>query len=542
MKALFRRLAQAGVGAFIASLAFPQPGIWPLLFVGVPLMVFAFRRVSLGQSMAVGAVTGFVYYGAAAKWLTIYLGIVPWLGLVGLQSVLFAIGGIAIGAAWRAADTLNLHSLRGRFVGATIVAAAWVTREAIAAQWPWGGFGWARVSHGLADSPFRYLVALFGLSGTTAVVVLVVVVAVLTWQNVTDRRGRTIHLSAVAAGLLLLLPGPYLLLVTAPSGSVRVAAVQGNSDSALFSTARQGDAIANHVAAMNATPLGKVDVVVWPENAMDVDPLRSADAARLADQISTATNAPFIFGTITADGDKTFNSVLKWEAGKGAVDQYDKIHPVPFAEYLPERQFFYPLAPSMFDMVPRDYTLGTRDTVMTVGKAVAGIAICYDIVDDGIFREMLAQNANVIFAPTNNSDFGHTDESIQQLGIARLRAIETGRAVVNVSTVGVSAVIALIHDIALVVGIFGPTANGDRFALFQILDATLASLVIVLALIAVMLNLLISADTCWKCGVVPAKYFWKIIGAELPPHTLTSEPLATAFTPYSRLQAPEWAT
>jgi apolipoprotein N-acyltransferase len=79
---------------------------------------------------------------------------------------------------------------------------------------------------------------------------------------------------------------------------------------------------------------------------------------------------------------------------------------------------------------------------MTVGKAVAGIAICYDIVDDGIFREMLAEGANVIFAPTNNSDFGHSDESIQQLQLARLRAVETGRSVVNVSTVGVSAIIA----------------------------------------------------------------------------------------------------
>jgi apolipoprotein N-acyltransferase len=79
---------------------------------------------------------------------------------------------------------------------------------------------------------------------------------------------------------------------------------------------------------------------------------------------------------------------------------------------------------------------------MTAGEAIAGIAICYDIVDDALFRDMLAKNANVIFAPTNNSDFGRTDQNIQQLGIARMRAVETGRSVVNVSTVGVSAVIA----------------------------------------------------------------------------------------------------
>jgi apolipoprotein N-acyltransferase len=264
----------------------------------------------------------------------------------------------------------------------------------------------------------------------------------LTWQNVTILKGKALQLSTITVGLLALLPFPYQLLATAPSGSVRVAAVQGNSDSALFSSARQGDAIAKHVAAMDSADIGEVDVVIWPENAMDIDPLRSRGAAVLADNISLAANAPFIFGTITVDGDETFNSVLKWQAGEGVVDQYDKVHPVPFAEYLPNREFFYPLAPSLFDMVPRDYSFGTRDPVMTAGDAIAGIAICYDIVDDALFRKILAEDANVIFAPTNNSDFGRTDESIQQLGIARMRAVETGRSVVNVSTVGVSAVIA----------------------------------------------------------------------------------------------------
>lgn len=442
MKAFILRLAQAGIGAFIASLAFPQPGIWPLMFIGLPLMVFAFRRATVVQSMILGAVTGFVYYGAVAKWLSVYLGIAPWLGLTGLQTVLFAIGGIAIGAAWRAVDKLNLYSVSGRLLGSFFIAAAWVAREAIAAQWPWGGFGWARVSHGLVDSPFRYLVTLFGVTGASAVIVLAVVASVLTWQNVSIVRGKAIHLSAITASVLLLLPGPYLLLASAPNGSIRVGAVQGNSDSALFSSARAGDALNRHVEAMNSASLDGVDVIIWPENAMDIDPLRSASVAGLADSISAAHGVPFIFGTITVDGDETFNSVLQWEAGEGAVDQYDKIHPVPFAEYLPNREFFYPLAPSLFDMVPRDYTKGTRDTVMTVGDAIAGIAICYDIVDDAIFRQMLAENANVIFAPTNNSDFGRTDESIQQLGIARIRAVETGRSVVNISTVGVSAVIA----------------------------------------------------------------------------------------------------
>jgi apolipoprotein N-acyltransferase len=442
VKSLVSRLLMTSVGAVIASLAYPQPGIGLLMFVGLPLMVFAFRGQNLRRGALIGFVTGFVYYGAVAKWLTVYLGVVPWLGLVGAQAVIFTAGGVLLAAAWKAVDQLNLHSIRGVVSAGFILSAAWVAREAIAAQWPWGGFAWARVSQSQADTPFRYLATLFGMSGASGVIVFTVVVAVVLWQ--TNARGKVLYrrLLVLTGSLLALLPIPYLLLATSPDGSIRVAAVQGNSDSALFSSASRGDAIQKHYDAMSAVTIGRVDAVIWPENAMDINPIDSPTIKRFVELVSKNADAPFIFGTITRDGDETFNSVLQWEAGKGVVDQYDKVHPVPFAEYLPERDFFYPLAPSLFDMVPRDYSIGTRDPVFTVGDAVAGIAICFDIVDDGLFRSILANDANVIFAPTNNSDFGESDESIQQLGIARMRAVETGRAVVNVSTVGVSAIIA----------------------------------------------------------------------------------------------------
>jgi len=92
-------------------------------------------------------------------------------------------------------------------------------------------------------------------------------------------------------------------------------------------------------------------------------------------------------------------------------------------------------------MIPRDYSFGTRDTVFSVDGAIAGVAICFDIVDDEILWQMMGEGADIIFAPTNNADFGRTDQSVQQLAIARLRAIETGRSVVNISTVGTSAII-----------------------------------------------------------------------------------------------------
>jgi apolipoprotein N-acyltransferase len=130
-----------------------------------------------------------------------------------------------------------------------------------------------------------------------------------------------------------------------------------------------------------------------------------------------------------------------WQSGQGAVDFYDKKHPVPFGEYVPDREFWEPFAPELLGMIGRDYTPGTRDNVFNIDGVIAGVSICFDIVDDALTREAVDRGAQVIIAQTNNADFGRTDENQQQLAIARLRAIESSRSVVNVSTVGTSQII-----------------------------------------------------------------------------------------------------
>jgi apolipoprotein N-acyltransferase len=77
---------------------------------------------------------------------------------------------------------------------------------------------------------------------------------------------------------------------------------------------------------------------------------------------------------------------------------------------------------------------------------LAGINICFDIVDDQLMTDSINEGAQIMFAQSNNADFGfsaddYTDEGVQQLAIARVRALELGRTVVNVSTVGTSAII-----------------------------------------------------------------------------------------------------
>jgi apolipoprotein N-acyltransferase len=135
-----------------------------------------------------------------------------------------------------------------------------------------------------------------------------------------------------------------------------------------------------------------------------------------------------------------FNSSILWLPGVGPTDWYDKKRPVPFAEYVPDRDFWYQLAPDLIGMVSRGYTFGERDGIFDLDNQKLGSLICFEIAIDDIGRQLVADGAQVILSQTNNADFGRSDETFQQAALARLRAIETGRTVVNISTVGVSAI------------------------------------------------------------------------------------------------------
>ena len=432
-------LLLAALSGFANAAAFPGIGWWPLIFVGTALMFWSLNGRRAWSALIVGFVGGFAFFGNHILWLTVYLGPVPWLALASLEAIFFALGCVLMALAWRVVPRL-WSGPGAQLVGIpAVLAGLWVLREAITSVWPYGGFSWGRLAFSQSDSTFAPLVAWLGISGFSFVIAFLS--AVLLQAVRTIRVGWTTRGMIAASAFLIAALFPAWPMLT--SGSIRVAAVQGNSNSGLFAQIQPGDSLDDHLQATVPILGRKVDVIVWPENASDIDPLRDERAAQTLDFVSKEMKAPLVTGTITANAKgQTFNSLLLWRDGKGAVARYDKIHPVPFAEYLPDRSFWYPLAPSLFDLVPRDYTFGTRSNVFDINGALAGLAICFDIVDDGLIHRMVDGGAEFILAPTNNADFGHSDESVQQVAIARLRAIETGRSVVNDSTVGVSAMFA----------------------------------------------------------------------------------------------------
>ncbi|UFS60387.1 apolipoprotein N-acyltransferase [Subtercola endophyticus] len=423
-------------GGIALTNGFPGTDIWPLTLLGVALTLLSLIGRSWRGALLVGLIGGFAFWGSLINWLTLYLGPVPWLGLAILEAIFFAVGAVAIALVYRYANAVWTTRLGRLGVLPVIVAGLWTAREAITAVAPEGGFSWGRVAFSQSTSPFASLVAYLGISGLSFVLVwLVAFVIQLAREGQASVVGR-VTLAVAAAAALLVIPA-----WAAPTqGTTRIAAVQGNTKSGLLDRVEAGDNLNAHITETLALEGQNVDMVVWPENASDIDPETDAIAAQDLDFVSSIMKAPLVVGTIAERDGKYYNTSLLWENGQVA-DYYDKRHPVPFAEYMPARSFFHALAPALVDMVTRDYQIGTTDTVMNVNGVTAGISICFDITDDQAVQSMVSDGAQVILAQTNNADFGQTDENLQQLAIARLRAIETGRSVVNISTVGHSAII-----------------------------------------------------------------------------------------------------
>ena len=444
-----------GSGALLVA-AFPERSWWFAAPLGVAGLHLALRGRSARGGFGVAALAGTTFWLLQLSWLTTYLGPVPWLALATAQTLYVAVAGAATAALLGAADRTWTPIGRIAFVPLT-AAGIWTGRELVAGSWPYGGFGWGRVAASQVDGPFAELLAWLGPGGTTFAVVWLAVFAVE--LACAPALGR-----APAAALVA---GAALTFSAVPSwkptdvGELRVAAVQGGVDAGLFSGAEPGDILQAHERATEGA--GPVDLTIWPENASDLDPLASPDATARLDRV--AREAPLLVGTITGRTGDLVNTSLLWEPGIGATDWYDKVRLVPFGEYVPDRAFWRQFAPDLIDLISRDYAPGVGDNVFGVAGTWIGVGICFDVVDDGLVREMVADGAELIVYQSNNADFGRTEQSAQQLGIARMRAIETGRTVVNVSTVGTTAIIRADGTVAGALPTWTPGALVDTVRL-----------------------------------------------------------------------------
>jgi len=436
-------LVIAAVAGVALLLAFAPFGWWWAAPGGVTLLALVTIGVRLRAGLGYGLVTGVVFFGPLLAWTNLHVGAAPWILLTLFQASYFALLGLGL-----AAVTPLVRKWPG--LTAPVIALLWVAQEALRDRAPFGGFPWGRLAFSQAGAPAVHFA---GWGGAPLVTFVVALAGGLLWHW----RNKWADLSAIAVMLI-----GFLVPLSTPDGPTAVVAiVQGNVPRLGLEFNDQRRAVLdNHVrgtielaAKVKVGQVKQPDLVIWPENASDIDPLLNADAAAVIDQAATAINAPILVGAVLRGPgeNESRNAGIVWVPNKGAGDMYLKRHPVPFAEYLPMRKIVEPIVRAITNeakLLRTDFVRGDVPGVLQVGPAKAGDVICFEVAYDDVVRDVVTHGAQLITVQTNNATFNEAEAS-QQLAMVRLRAVEHGRDSLMASTVGISGFVTAdgqVHD------------------------------------------------------------------------------------------------
>ena len=434
---LWLAVLTAAAGGWLMDLAYPDVAAWILAFPATALLLISLIGRRAGGAFLVGLVHGLVFYLLLVSWTSRYLGLIPWFALAGVEAVLTAVAVIPITLAYRWLPRAFPGAFARLIALPALVAALWVGRELVVGALPYSGFPWARLGMTQSTSPLAPLSSWVGVSGLSFLMVFAVAVLIESIRLRLWRRPVRLLIPAVAVALLLFVPA----FPTTAAGSLRIGAVQGNGPTGYFDERPPYSIIDAQTDASRPLYGEDIDLLVWPEGSVDSDPFQNADLARRLTLVANRAEAPLLANAATERDGEYFNTSMLWLEDGTAEQTHDKRHPVPFGEYVPDRAFYNAIVPDLIGLLQREYTPGTNPPIMDVDGALIGLAICFDVIYDDVIREGVGDGAEVLILQTNNADFRGTDENLQQLGFARMRAIETGRSVVNISTVGTSQII-----------------------------------------------------------------------------------------------------
>jgi apolipoprotein N-acyltransferase len=442
-----RLIVSAGLGVLAGLallLSFPPFGLWLLAPAGVALLAAAVHRRRLRGGAGVGMIAGLVLFLPLLAWTNLNTGWLPWVLLSVAQACYLALLGLA--SAW-----LSPLIDRARALWPLLTGLLWVAQEAARDRAPFGGFPWGRLAFSQGDAP-ALRVAVWGGAPLVTFVVAAAggAVVALAWRRWSPRRLAGAVGFALAAAVLI--AGPAAVPTAKPAAATStVAIVQGNVPRlGLEFNAQRRAVLDNHVNATEqlardvaAGRQPRPDLVVWPENASDIDPLRNPDAAQQIAAAASAIGAPILLGAVlrTDVPGEIKNAGILWQpvTGPDLGQVYVKRHPVPFAEYMPLR----PIARLVSDKVDlvQNMLAGKTPGVVRTGPVTVGDVICFEVAYDAIVRDTVTGGAQVLAVQTNNATF-NAAEAKQQLDMVRLRAVEHGRDALMVSTVGVSGFVS----------------------------------------------------------------------------------------------------
>jgi apolipoprotein N-acyltransferase len=429
------RVAAPSVAAgVLLALSLPPFGWWPLGPLGAGLLYWRLGGLALRTRLWSGWLAGLGCYAIGLAWARAF----NWYGAVVL---------IVVEALFFAAAAALTPPLRGRapaFVGASTLA------EALRMTWPFGGLPLGGVFLGQAHGPLVELARLGGplliTAGVWAGGVAVATLASWLWARRRRVGGPSLVGVAVVTGgiVALTVAGTLAPDGGAPVRTLRVAMVQGGgrrglSKEQVSPTAVYEAQVAATYGVTSAHP--PPELVLWPEDVVALDrPLAGSPEAALLGKLAEELGATLVAGVTEPASATTFrNEIVAWGPNGHIVGVFEKVHRVPFGEYVPYRSLFSHLAD--LSGVPTDAVPGHGTGLMRTPAGPLGLLVSFEIFYAGRSHSSVRAGAELLAVPTNTSSYSSSQVPSQEISAAVVQAIETGRDLVQAAPTGYSAVV-----------------------------------------------------------------------------------------------------
>ena len=443
------RLAVPSVAAgILLAVSLPPWGWWPLGLVGAGLLYWRLAGLTWRARVWSGWLAGLGCYAIGLFWARAF----NWYGavvLVLVEALFFAVAAVAT------------PPQRGRalaFVGACTLA------EAVRMTWPFGGLPLGGVFLGQARGPLVQLARLGGplliTAGVWAGGVVVATAGSALWLRVRrhragqaeqggdageERRPMLTGTIVITAGVIAL----ALVGLIAPDGgasrrSVAVALVQGGGQRGLSKEqVSPTSVLAAQLSATSAVATAHPDpqLVLWPEDVVALDrPLAGSPQAALLSRLARQLHTTLLVGVTEPASTTSFrNEVVAWGPTGHVVGVFEKVHRVPFGEYVPLRSFFAHFAE--LSGVPVDAVAGRGTGLMRTPAAPLGLLVSFEIFYAGRSHQSVRAGAQLLAVPTNTSSYSTSQVPTQEMAAAIVQAVETGRDLVQAAPTGFSAVV-----------------------------------------------------------------------------------------------------
>ena len=429
----FGLIKSVAAGLLIAA-SVPPWGFWPCAFIGIAILESSLANKAAKNRLSRGFLTGLAWLLPATFWM-IDLTLPGWIAAALIHSSFIGIGmALVPPKKGRQLALIGIMTL--------IELARW--------RFPFGGVPLATIPIGQASGPIAPVAKVAG----PLLIVAITTAAGCLISSVILSPKKAVK-PIIFALLLTIAIGT--ITTVAPDGreveSINVAVVQGGGPQRTRATPT-GAAIvfANQVSATESvqTP---VDLVVWPENVVNPDPdlpkadrnpsrLYADDARSTLEDISQSLDTVFAAGWFHQDpenSDSNLNYVEVLEPDGQIAGKFDKVRTVPFGEFVPLRSFVERFAK---DSLPaRDVLPGTEPAVIETSLGKLGVVISWEVFFEERAREAADHDAKIIINPTNGASYWLTQVQSQQIASRQLRAIETGRWVLQSAPTGFSAIV-----------------------------------------------------------------------------------------------------